>query len=219
MHVRKGWAAFLALIILFLLSSSSALAGDGRPVIGCFTSGNALLLSRLPPGDPSVQAAFDLGGCLALPPDAPATAPVQSAGVWQLQILGSPMSFFAPSWGAPVGDRGPSGPLQGYAAFASQSGRLIQQGRVYAWCDRAEEDFARRWRDFYDRWVRYRKEGGRLYTDTTIVVRRHFTDHGPRLSREEDALQAERAALERKCAPVHDLVLDERFVDFLQSLP
>ena len=44
MQFRKGWAAFIALVVLLLLSSSIALAGDGRPIIGCFNPGNAGLL-------------------------------------------------------------------------------------------------------------------------------------------------------------------------------
>jgi len=218
MQFRKGWAAFIALVILLLLSSSVALAGDGTPIIGCFNPGNAGLLSRLPPTDPSVRTAFDMGGCLALSPDAATSPAVQAGTVWQVQVLGSPIPFYAPAWGAPIGKRGGDTALQAYAPFAGQSTRLLQLGQTYVWCDVAEEDFARRWQEFYGRWMRYREEGGRVFSDASMMYRRHFTDHGPRLIEEADALQTERASLERTCAPVHDVVLDERFVGFLRSI-
>jgi hypothetical protein len=217
MQDRKGWAAFLALVVLFLLGSSIALAGDSRPVVGCFSPGNAGLLERLSPSDPSVRAAFDLGGCLALPPDVATSSASRLGGVWQLEVMGSPVLFYAPVWGAPVADREQSGPLGVYAAFAGQSSRLLQLGRTYVWCDSAEEDFARRWQDFHARWRKYREEAGRMFSDASMVFRRHYTDHGNRLALEADALQSERGKLERTCAPVQDLVLDERFVGFLRG--
>ena len=220
MHVRKGWAAFIALVILFILSSSSAVAGDGGGVVGCFNQNNAALLARFGPADPAVRSAFDLGGCLAMSPNIQASSPVNAGPTWQLQLLGSSVPFYAPAWGAPIGNRGPeASQLQVFSAFAPQSAHLLEAGRMYVWCDVAEEDFARRWRNFRQRWDRYRAEGGRILGDTVTVVRRHFTEHGPRLVHEADALQAEHDVLERRCAPYHDLVLDERFVGFLRSIP
>ena len=218
MQFRKGWAAFIALVVLLLLSSSIALAGDGRPIIGCFSPGNAGLLSRLPPTDPSVRSAFDMGGCLALSAESATSSAVQAGNVWQVQVLGSPIPFYAPQWGAPIGNRGADGALQAFVPFAGQSSRLLQLGQTYVWCDVAEENFARRWQEFYGRWKQYREEAGRRFSDATMMYRRHFSDHGPRLIQEADALQTERASLERKCAAAHDVVLDESFVGFLRSL-
>lgn len=219
MQNRKGWAAFIALVVLLLLSSSSALAGDGRPVIGCFSSGNAALLGMLPAQDPSVRSAFDLGGCLALPPDAASSAPVSAGNVMQMSLMGSPVPFYTPPWGAPSAARQQNeAALQAYAGYVGQSARLLQLGRTYVWCEAAEENFARRWKDFYARWKHYREEGGRMFSDASMMFRRHYSNHGPRLIEEADALQTERAALERKCQPVHEVVLDERFVGFLRSI-
>lgn len=218
MHVRKGWAAFLALVILLLLSSSNALAGDGRPVVGCFSPGNAGLLGRLSPSDPSVRAAFDLGGCLVVPPDQAIPTATASTGVWQLQLMGSPIPFYAPMWGAPTGERDPEGQVQGYSRFAGTSAHLLEVGQIYVWCDDAEESFARRWHDFFGRWKKYREEGGRMFSDASMMLRRSYSNRGDKLAREADDLQAERTSLQRKCAVVHDIVLDERFVGFLRSL-
>ena len=219
MQVRKGWAAFLALVVIILLGSSSALAGDGQPVIGCFNPGNASLLGRLGPLDAGVRSAFSMGGCLSLSPDVPFSSAGKAGENWQLQLLGSPVPFFTPDWGAPMGNRNADATRpQAYATFVPQSAQLMSSGRLFAYCDKADEELAQRWHDFRRRWDAYDAERGRSLGNTTMVVRRHFTDRGPRLVQEADALQSERSVLERKCAPVRDLVLDEIFARFVETL-
>lgn len=216
MHVRKGWAAFLALVILFLLGSSSGLASNGPPVVGCFNPSNAALLARLGPADAGVRNAFAMGGCLALAADVPSAGSGQVGTMWRLHLFGSPVPFYVPDW-----QRSPGSPgigAQSFAGFLPLSAQTMVAGRLFAYCDRADDDLARRWNDFRRRWDVYEAERGRSISPTNTVVRRHFTEKGPRLVHEADALQAERSKLERQCAPVRDITLDENFVRFASTL-
>lgn len=218
MRVRKGWAALLALVIIFLLSSSTALASDGRPVFACFSPRNADLIGRLGPGDGSVRFAFQIGACLALQTGIPAGAVSRQGAVWQFQLYGAALPLYTPDWGADfAGPRADDARVRDFSQFVPGTARLLDSGRMFVYCDAAEEDLARRWQDFRKRWDAYQLQRRRSVASTTFIVRRHFSEQGPKLVTEADALQAERSRLERQCAAVHDLELDQHFVEFLRT--
>ncbi len=218
MQVRKGWAAFLALVVILILISDTALASDGRPIVGCFNPRNAELLGRLGPGDASVRYAFEAGGCLALMPDAPVSNVSRQGGVWRFQTYGSAVPVFAPDWGAGfAGARRDEALIRDFGGFAPVTARLMSEGRLSVYCDASSADLSMRWNDFRRRWDGFVAMRGRPLGSTVFVFRRHFAETGPRLMAEGDSLRAEGSALERHCASVRDVELDDQFIAFIRS--
>jgi len=222
MQIRKGWAALLALVIFLILISDTALAvngaSDGRPIFGCFNPRNAELIGRLGPGDASVRHAFEMGGCLALMPDTPVSNHSRQGAVWRFQAYGSAVPVFAPEWGAGFGDaRRDDVLVRDFSPFVPATARLLSEGRLSVYCDAASADLTKRWNDFKRRWDRFEAGRGRSPGSTVFVLRRHWAETGPKLMAEGEALRSEGAELQRRCAPVRDVELDDMFIAFIRS--
>jgi hypothetical protein len=212
-----GWAAFLASVIsLVAFGSGPTSANGGRPIYGCFSPDNAMVIGRLGADDPSVRYGFETGECLALPAGVPVNDVERRGALWRFRVLGAKPYLYAADWAA--GFTPATTPVPpGFERYLPVTANLLGVGRTYAQCYDETERLNARFEDLQRRWRAYWARSNPQPAESTPVVRIFVGDEGPKLMREDQELRRQAAALERRCNAVSSIEVDDDFVAFARS--
>ena len=212
---RTGWAAFLALSLVTLVSTG-AQADTARPTYACFSPQNASVIGRLGADDASVRHGFETGECLALAPGTRVSEVARAGSLWRFRALGGRPYLYAADWAAgfaPASGNGPSG----FERYLSVTARLLSMGRTFADCHAASERLDKWGDDLNRRWNAYWARSRTDIDGPSPVVVIYVSKDGPRLFAEMDHYKREEASLQRRCSAVTSLEADQDFIAFTRS--
>jgi hypothetical protein len=212
-----GWAAFLASVTLFsVFGPQSAGAAGNRPTYACFSSQNAAVMGRLGADDASVRYGFESGACLALERGAPIQDAERLGGLWRFRAFGARPHLYAPDWAAGFDSSVETAP-QGFEQYLPVTARLLAAGRSLVECNDNWAKLVARIDDHERRWKKYRNGSRTKYNGSTPVVVIYVGDSGPKLAAEGEQLRRHSAALERRCASIAAMEIDDGFLAFLRT--
>ena len=107
--------------------------------------------------------------------------------------------------------------LAAFSVFIPTSSQILRGGRAFVECYDAYENFSSRWDDYTKRLSTYEAITRRQVGNPYIYTRIYFTDTGPKLVAEGNALRAEGDGLEGRCSVPLTIELDQAFITFMRT--
>ena len=217
MQCAFRWAAFLASVtLLSVLGPQPAGAEGHRPTYACFSPQNAAVMGRLGAGDASVRYGFESGACLALGPGAPVQDAERHGGLWRFHAFGARPFLYAADWAAGFDSNATPAP-PGFEQYLPVTARLLASGQNMVDCNDAWEKLAARMDDHQRRWKKYQNWSHSKPNGSTPVVVIYVGDTGPKLAAEAEQLRKQATALDRRCASVASMEVDNEFMAFVRT--
>lgn len=216
MQCAFRWAAFLASVTLLSVFGPQPAGAEGhRPTYACFSPQNAAVMGRLGAGDASVRYGFESGACLALGPDVAVQDVERQGAFWRFRVFGARPYLYAADWAA--GFVSNVGAPPGFEQYLPVTARLLASARNLLECNDAWEKLAARIDDNQHRWKKYRSWSHPEPNGSTPVVVIYVGDTGPKLAAETEQLRKQAAALDRRCASVAAIEVDNEFMAFVRT--